>query len=758
MSTHLTAARLTACVFASASFSAHAAAQTAPSTSLPPIEVTTTKASAKKATAKPAAAAASKPQQPVAATTPGPVSPPTASNGSPLQRAGAMTSPTTAEATAEIQRTPGAVAVVPDTVYKSSTPATNLKDALDFTPGVFVQTKWGEDTRLSIRGSGLSRNFHGRGVQLLMDGIVPITTADGASDFQEIDPTAYRYIEVFKGGNALRYGANQLGGAINFVMPTGYDADAFGARLDLGSFGFRKTAVSSGGVYGATDYFISGTWQEQDGFRDHSSGESVRGSMNVGYRLTPDIETRFYLNANEIRQKIPGAVTKDKALNDPKGAFVVPGEPDLGPPGPPPASFPFSVGNDNVDRDYERNIDSIRVANRTAMRLNAGTLLEAGAFYLDRHLDHPILIVVDNQTQDYGGFARLTNDTNIAGFRNLLVAGVTVHNGDTRARTYRNILGDRGSLMSDADQTSENTVAYAENSFFVMPTVALVGGLQYVDATRKSDDRFLSNGDASGSADFNFWNPKGGVVWDVTANAQVFGNVSRSGEAPTFNEISITNNDTLSLKPQEATTYEIGTRGAYPNFRWDLALYRSNIDNEFQCLDAGQGVCTQTNADSTIHQGVEFGIGAAVWQGIAVKSANPDKLWINLAYTFSDFRFDNDKKFGDNELAGAPRHYVRAELLYKHPSGIFAGPNVEWVPDAYYADNQNTFETDAYAIWGAKIGYEGDRFTAYLEGRNLADETYISSASISGNLNGLDANVFEPGTGRAVYGGISMKW
>jgi iron complex outermembrane recepter protein len=35
----------------------------------------------------------------------------------------------------------------------------------------------------------LSRNFHLRGVQLYMDGI-PINTADGYGDFQEIDPSA----------------------------------------------------------------------------------------------------------------------------------------------------------------------------------------------------------------------------------------------------------------------------------------------------------------------------------------------------------------------------------------------------------------------------------------------------------------------------------------------------------------------------------------------------------------------------------------
>ena len=287
MTSRFIVTRISACALASASYATVAAAQsTAPAASLPPIEVTAkaAKAPAKKPKAVQAAPAQAKPV--VTTTASPPAQAAKALTGSPAQRAGALTSPSTAEARAEIQRTPGAVAVVPATAYKASTPAVTIKDALDFTPGVFVQTKWGEDTRLSIRGSGLSRNFHGRGVYLLMDGIIPISTADGSSDFQEIDPTAYRYIEVYKGGNALRYGANQLGGAINFVMPTGYDADAFGARFDLGSFGFHKTAASSGGVSGATDYFITGTWQEQDGFR-----ESLRRPQRPRrheHRLPPD--------------------------------------------------------------------------------------------------------------------------------------------------------------------------------------------------------------------------------------------------------------------------------------------------------------------------------------------------------------------------------------------------------------------------------------------------------------------------------------
>ncbi len=124
------------------------------------------------------------------------------------------------QARTEIQQTPGGVAVVAAEDYKTSSVANTIKDILGYVPGVFAQPKWGDDTRLSIRGSSLSRNFHLRGVQLYMDGI-PINTSDGYGDFQEIDPTAYKYVEVFKGANALQFGANSLGGAINFVTPTG---------------------------------------------------------------------------------------------------------------------------------------------------------------------------------------------------------------------------------------------------------------------------------------------------------------------------------------------------------------------------------------------------------------------------------------------------------------------------------------------------------------------------------------------------------
>ena len=50
-----------------------------------------------------------------------------------------------------------------------------------------------------------------------------------------------------------------------------------------------------------------------------------------------------------------------------------------------------------------------------------------------------------------------------------------------------------------------------------------------------------------------------------------------------------------------------------------------------------------------------------MFRNIFVTADAPDKIWLNLAYTFNDFRFDNDPTFGNNQLPGAPRHYLRAE-------------------------------------------------------------------------------------------------
>jgi iron complex outermembrane receptor protein len=162
------------------------------------------------------------------------------------------------------------------------------------------------------------------------------------------------------------------------------------------------------------------------------------------------------------------------------------------------------------------------------------------------------------------------------------------------------------------------------------------------------------------------------------------------------------------------------------------------------------------NADRTVHQGVEAGVGAAM-----LKSAftSGDSVWLNAAYTLNDFRFDNDRSYRNNRLPGPPRHYLRAELLYRHPSGFYAGPNTEWVPQAYYADSANTQTVDRYTLWNFRIGYDPQKagWSGYIEARNLLDARYIASTAVAQTADATSA-LSEPGSGRAIYGGVRLTW
>lgn len=653
--------------------------------------------------------------------------------GEPIVAAsGSLTVPGTAEAIQNIQLTPGGVEVVPDTRWRD-TPGNTLKDVLDYTPGVIAQPKWGEDTRLSIRGSGLSRNFHLRGIQLYQDG-VPVNFSDGSGDFQEIDPTAFRYTEVYKGANGLFLGANSLGGAINFASPTGHDADAFQTRFDAGGFGFSRVQASSGGVHGNMDGFVTGSFLHQDGFRNQSSGELSRLSGNVGWRLSDGMETRFFFNAADIEQEIPGTVTKRSALETPKLA-----------------------NSGNVLRNYQRNIESFRITNKTGWERD-GTRIEFGGYAVDKSLIHPIFQFLDYNYHDFGGFARLTREGTVAGRKNRFTAGATITSGWVGNSQYANLPGGlKGALLSQSKDSAENTILYIENGFDLVPGFTLVTGLNHVDATREREDRFPAFPDTSGESGYSFANPKAGLLWQVDPDWQIFGNISRSGEAPTFAELNFTNVIQSDTKAQRATTYEIGTRGTRENFTWDVALYHADIENEFQFFDLGGGNFLVTNANSTVHRGLELGFGFALWQNLMHRDAG-DKLWLDTVYTLNDFYFDNDPVWGNNELPGAPRHYLRAELLYRHPGGFYAGPNIEWVPQAYFVDNANSQDTDAYALLGFRMGKSiGENASIYVDARNLTDQRYIASTSVAAIAN-INSALYEPGTGRAIYGGLRVAW
>ena len=144
------------------------------------------------------------------------------------------TAPTPESSRKELAKTPGGTEVVEAERYLQGR-ASTVADTFALSPGVFAQSRFGSDeARLSIRGSGIQRTFHGRGIRVMQDG-VPLNLADGGFDFQALDPLATSHIDVWRGANALAYGSSTLGGAINYHSRTGRTNPGIFSRLEAAS-------------------------------------------------------------------------------------------------------------------------------------------------------------------------------------------------------------------------------------------------------------------------------------------------------------------------------------------------------------------------------------------------------------------------------------------------------------------------------------------------------------------------------------------
>ena len=636
-----------------------------------------------------------------------------------------VTAPTAADAAeARAAQTAGGTDVVSYEDYADKS-VVSLRDTLAFSPGVYLQPRYGQEVRISVRGSGLSRGFHMRGLTLLQDG-VPFNLADDNGDFQELEPIFFDYLEVYRGANALRFGSGTLGGAINGVTPTGRTAQGIYLRADLGSFDSVRGLVSAGVASDRVDAWGAISADTSDGDRDHAKRRSLRFQGNVGMRFSDVTSMRFYASINNINQQLPGALTMAEALSTPRKA---------------------NAGA--VAGDQGRDIDSLRLQNRTTFDWGALTL-DVGGFVNAKSLHHPIFQLIDQKSVDVGTFFRADYATGPVE----VIFGGEIRRGTTDARQFVNAGGRRGALTFDADQKAQTATLYGEVRVRPIEALALIAGGVYADGWRKRQVNFSATPAIDGRIDFDAFSPKFGLLVEPATDVQFFANYSRSAEFPGFGEVFQTigtppvSTVVSDIRPQRAWTAEIGTRGKLGFASWDIAFYRSTLRGELLQFTTNSSIPAATfNAGRTLHQGVETGleINPAPW------------LRLRQVYTYSDFRFRGDAQFGDNRLPVVPKHVYRAELRIGSDA-LHIAPNLEWVPDGPFADYRNQVRTPGYALIGITGGATiANGIDAFVDVRNITGKRAIGDISAAIAVTPTSA-VYYPVERRAVSAGVRARF
>jgi len=665
----------------------------------------------------------------------------------------------------------------------------NPGDVLSSLPGVFVTERGaGSSAFISIRGSdiGTDGSRNGRGIRAYLDGF-PLGRTEAGLTNQLIDISTVDYLEVYRGGNSLRYGAIATGGALNFVSKTGRSAPGSALTVVGGSFGYIETQLEHGGSQGAYDWYLQGNWLNNEGYVNHTEEKNYRFSGNIGWRPNADVESRTFFAVGETNMNMGDSVRLDQLEDQPRGA----------------ASW-ATYYNAWLDFDYQR------IANRTTIR-DGDTTYELGAYFLNTALDHlpvPMAGIIDYGWKDAGVSGRVEHKTSLAGLPTELVAGMRIGYtaGDFDRFRHVNEGQDKGQQLYDWDFSSWLIESYAESAVEVLPRVRVFTGLQGVYTTRVLDDQYAggqvnavnpmgpppqyNNPPQPGridalleyDRDFAALNPKVGINWEHTRNHFLFANVTRSYEVPSgadfANVFSVYGTTGPQLEAQSAWTWETGVRGGWKRFQYDLTLYHMALRDEILTRCADPAACTSSNtvafnADRTIHDGIELGLRAVPLVDTFTRG---DSIFTSFVWNYTDFRFDSDAMFGNANLPVIPEHQLYGEIGYQHPAGYFGSVNLRYVGErntTFDGAGGQAFVVPDYTLFGAKVGWQApDRsLSVFLEGRNLTDEIYVADFAASPTVpvtqnpgrppftyTPVSSPSVRPGDGRALYGGVTVRF
>ncbi|TFY86678.1 TonB-dependent receptor [Pseudomonas kairouanensis] len=657
-------------------------------------------------------------------------------------------------AQAQLKSVPGGTNFIDMSSVAQGRVSTN-EDVFKYQAGVYAKAANNEGIKLSIRGSGLNRSpgAHGSGLYEMFDGL-PLT-GPGGTPYELKVPLWQNHVEVLRGANGFDQGALALGGAVNYVTHTGYDAPKLQLRYEVGSKGYAQREISSGQVLGDADYYISLTDSESDGYQRQSAATGKGFAANFGYRFSPELETRFYIRYRETTNDTPGKLTRDQISHDPRAANSL-----------------------NAARDSKRlEPGSTWIANKTTLQLDDSSRLEFGLAYHDYPMDlREGTIRLKVAYTDISSTLNYIRQDTLFGHDSKTTVGLRTtqampNNGGSE---YVRIPGAYapGTKTRDYSYLGSDTVLHIGNDLELVPDLWLTTGLAAIYTRRETEVSYPET-DAKVSQHAWDYAPRIGLRCDFTPQLQVYGNLSRSVEPPhawsmiwgsgnkfTTGPAAGYAREGIKLKNQTATTLEIGGRGEQWFGQWDLALYRSEVRHELLTVETQaqtattNAVTAENNASPTVHQGVELSLLSPLWEG-----GRNGRLALRQAYTYSDFHYRDDDRFGGNTLPGIPKHYYQAQVRYSHPTGFYTSLNTEH-SSKVAVDYANSFYAASYTLLGATFGYDAPKqdWQAWVDLRNLTNKRYANTVTPGYDDKGLDAARSTPGDGRGIYTGVSWAW
>jgi iron complex outermembrane recepter protein len=635
----------------------------------------------------------------------------------------------------------------------------NASEGLAAVPGLVVQNRqnYAQDLQISSRAFGARSAFGVRGVRLVTDGI-PATMPDGQGQAATFNLDMAERIEVLRGPFSTLYG-NHSGGVIQLFTKEGKGPPAIELNTVAGSDGVRKTDLNVQGRAGEVGYVIDASRFETDGYRNHSAATRDQGYAKI--TLAPSSSSKLSIVANTMRQhdtQDPLGVTRATFERNPRANEIDPSDSQS-----PKRSFAEryntrkSIDHHQLGATYEHRFGEDRLhvtvygGNRKVVQYQA---FSKAFQQVPSHSGG----VVDFDREFHGADINWLDVRDAAGGSLRTTFGIEYGASSDERQGFENFVGDqfgvKGRLRRDEqdDVTSVDPYLQAE---WQRNRWVLTAGVRHNSLKFDVQDRYLGNGNDSGSLAYRRTTSLLGALYELTPGLNVYASAARGFETPTLNELFYSGPGggfNFALRPATSVHLETGAKAVIKDgTRIDAALFQVRTRDELVVDSSTGGRTSYRNAGKTLRQGMELSLDTDL-----------DKGW-NTRLAATVLRAIYDEGFAGvaraSRLPGVPRTTLYADLGWKDANDRVGGALEAVASGKVHPDDANAADpAPGYAVLNARMQAKQQfgpwRLKQFVRLNNFLDRKYVGSV-IVGDSN---RRYYEPAPGRNWALGFSAQY
>ncbi|SFK90056.1 Fe(3+) dicitrate transport protein [Nitrosomonas aestuarii] len=527
---------------------------------------------------------------------------------------------------------PGARTVITNKELTESG-ARTVEDALRNVPGVRVFDESGTGILPNIGIRGLSP-LRSEQALILVDGI-PVTLAPYGQTGLSLFPltmNAIESIDVARGGVAVHYGPNNVGGVINFVTKRIPAKKTMTIRetLSLSPSTERMLADSyirvGGFVNDKLGLQLQGNFINGDSIRAHSDTQVTNIMADVNWYPANNIDIKGSLQYYKTKNNLPGALTPESYKQDrhqstrPLDRFT--GDTLRG----------SLIYNQYFDNGAEFSWTNF--AHRSNRQFFFGDALNADdTSTLERSSPREFLV--------YGSEPRLSFYINKGIKQKISIGARYMREEVDYIVDARDLLTNEFSVARDWRFGNHAFAAYISDTFFLFDDK-----LKITPGVRREQVYLDFRNNQTGSKESNptkDWLPGVDIGYQITDAIFLFGNFHESLRPVQFTQITFGG----AQAAERADNFEVGLRlTPLQNIGVNLAAFRIDFDNKLEFVSQDVGF---RNLGKSRHQGIETEF---TWQPKQI-----DGLDLRTGYTYIDTE-QRSGQFKGNELPLAAHHQL----------------------------------------------------------------------------------------------------